>query len=150
LSCSDELCEYVFWNNPVPVVGVIVEHENEIILANNVAWPEDWFSIITGFLEKDETPEQCAVREVKEELNLESEKPEYVGMYSFFRFNQLIIAYHVMATGDIKLNEELRSYKRFGKDEVRPWDSETGYALRDWLKSQGLYDDSRGLMQFTR
>ncbi len=147
LSCAAEGCGYIFWDNPIPVVGAIVEHEGEIILANNVNWPEHWFSLITGFLEKDETPEQCVVREVKEELNLDSEKTEYVGLYSFFRLNQLIIAYHVRATGEIKLNEELRSYKRVKKDKVQPWDSETGHALRDWLISKGLYDESRGLMQ---
>lgn len=140
LVCSSSGCDYIFWDNPIPVVGVIVEHENDIILANNVSWPEHWYSIITGFLEKGETPENGVVREVKEELNLEVENITFVGTYSFFKFNQLILAYHVSAAGDIILNRELRDYKRIKKEKLKPWESETGYAVRDWLKQAGYAD----------
>ena len=138
LLCPTDTCEYVFWDNPIPVIGVIVEHENDIILANNVSWPIDWYSIITGFLEKGETPEEGVVREVKEELNLDVEKQSFVGIYSFFRLNQLIVAYHAIASGDIKLNEELSKYRRIKKEDLRPWQSETGRAVRDWLKQAGF------------
>ena len=49
--------------------------------------------------------------------------------------NQLIIAYHVVAEGEIKLNEELDDYKLFDKNKVRCWESGTGFALRDYIKS---------------
>lgn len=137
LLCASDNCDYVFWDNPTPVVGIIVEHDEDIILANNVGWPESWYSIITGFLEKGESPEQCGIREVKEELNLDVETISFVGVYSFLKFNQLIIAYHALANGDIKLNEELRAYKRIEKQQLRPWNSETGHAVRDWLAQSG-------------
>ena len=110
LQCTDqsEECGYVFWNNPTPVVAAIVEHEGDIILARNAAWPEGWFALITGFLEAGETPEEGVLREVKEELNLDGEIVEFVGLYEFHRMNQLIIAYHIRATGEIKLSEEDR------------------------------------------
>ncbi len=56
------------WDNPVPVVAAIVEHEGAVILARDRDWPEKMFRLVTGFLENDETPEQGVAREVKEEL----------------------------------------------------------------------------------
>lgn len=133
LVCIAPGCDYIFWDNPVPVVAAIVEHEGCILLANNKGWPEHWFSIITGFLEKGETPEQAVVREVREELGIDSIVETLVGLYPFEKLNQLIIAYHVSGSGEIRLGDELRSYKRIEKDKLKPWDTATGYAVRDWL-----------------
>lgn len=131
-------CGYVHWDNPVPVVAAIVEHEGEIILARNVAWPGNFFALITGYLEKnDPSPEIGVQREVKEELNLDAQKVTFVGHYPFARQNQLIIAYHVVATGEIKLNEELAEYRRVAPANAQYWPAATGLALRDWLISQG-------------
>ena len=84
--CPDtEACGYVYWNNPVPVVGAIVEHDGDIILARNASWPPEWYALITGFLEKGESAEQGILREIKEELNLEAEIVEFVGVFDFFK-----------------------------------------------------------------
>src|SRR5205085_5502656 len=39
-------CAYVQWRNPVPVVGALVEHEGDIVLARNVAWPDKFFALV--------------------------------------------------------------------------------------------------------
>jgi alkylated DNA nucleotide flippase Atl1/ADP-ribose pyrophosphatase YjhB (NUDIX family) len=137
LICSSSECEFVHWNNPIPVTAIIVEHNDKIILANNFNWPEHIYSIITGFLEKGESPEQGAIREVEEELGLIADSIELVGAYTFFRMNQIILGYYACASGTVKLNDELRSYKHVKKEDLKTWDSGTGYALRDWLHSQG-------------
>lgn len=51
--------------------------------------------------------------------------------------NQIIIAYHTVARGEIKLSPELVEYRTYPPDEVRCWPAGTGYALADWLKSRG-------------
>ncbi|MBI3234684.1 MAG: zinc ribbon domain-containing protein, partial [Bacteroidetes bacterium] len=56
LCCIDTSCGFIYWNNPIPVVGIVVETEDGIVLAHNKLAPEGIFSIITGFLEADETP----------------------------------------------------------------------------------------------
>jgi NADH pyrophosphatase NudC (nudix superfamily) len=126
-------CGFVHWDNPVPVVAAIVEHEGGVILARNRDWPEKMFGLITGFLEKGETPEAAVAREVKEELSLEALATDFVGLYPFERRNELIIAYHVPAAGEIRLNEELIDYRRIAPEKLRPWEFGTGLALRDWL-----------------
>jgi len=134
LACA---CGYVHWDNPVPVVAAIVEHEGAVILARNRDWPEKMFGLITGFLEKGETPEVAVAREVNEELSLDALATHFVGLYPFERRNELIIAYHVPATGTVRLNEELADYRRIAPEKLRPWDFGTGLALRDWLARRG-------------
>jgi len=129
----------VHWENPTPVVAAIVEHEGAIILARNRAWPMKFYGLITGFLEKeDSSPDEAARREVKEELGLDAIGSSFVGHYPFPRMNQIIIAYHVPANGEIVLSEELVEYKRIDFDKARYWPGGTGFALRDWLRTRGL------------
>ena len=126
-------CDFVYWDNPVPVVAAIVEHEGKVILTRNKGWPEKWLGIVAGFLEKGETPEDGVLREVREELGLEGEIVAFVGHYAFEMRNQIIFAYHVRIDGEITLGEELEAIKSLPPEEVRPWDIGTGPALKDWL-----------------
>lgn len=139
LACIADNCDYVVWGNPTPVVAGIVEYEGKIVMAHNVAWPKEFFSVITGFLEKGEDPAEAMIRETKEELNLDVHSSSLVGAYGFAQMNQVIIAYHLLATGEIKLNEELDAYKLMEKREIRPWDMGTGLALKDYLNSLNLH-----------
>lgn len=139
IACSN--CNFVHYNNPTPVVAAIVEYGTEVLLARNKMWPPNWFGLITGFLEAGESPEEGIIREVKEELNLEGEVVELVGIYPFFRMNQIIIAYHVKARGEIRLNEELDEYKLYAPESVRPWGSGTGDAVKDWLAKRGIFNE---------
>lgn len=136
--CCPE-CDYVFWDNPTPVVAAIVEYDNRLLLARNAAWPEGMFGLITGFLEPCEEPADGVVREVAEETALGATINCFVGAYGFARKNQLLLAYHVHAGGQIRLNEELIDYRLIEKHEARYWPGGTGLAVRDWLRGQG-YD----------
>jgi NAD+ diphosphatase len=137
-SCPDTDCGFVHWENPTPVVAAVVEHEGHVILARNRAWPVPFYALITGFLEKtDPSPEEAIAREVQEELSLQATGVNFIGHYAFPRMNQIIIAYHVPATGTIVLNEELVDYKRIEPAKARYWPASTGLALRDWLLKQG-------------
>jgi NAD+ diphosphatase len=139
LRCPDASCGFVHWDNPVPVVAAIVEHQGEIILARNRMWPPKMFALITGFLEKDDPdPASGVLREVEEELGLKGKVNEFVGHYPFPRMNQIIIAYHVIADGEIVLGEELVEYRRVAPEKLRPWPAATGLALRDWMLRRGL------------
>jgi NAD+ diphosphatase len=139
LACPKPGCAYVHWDNPVPVVAAVVEHGDGVILARNRDWPVKFYGLITGFLERDETPEHAVLREVDEELGLHAtQTPAFIGHYSFTRMNQLIIAYHVRGEGEVRLGEELVDYRCIPLHKLRPWPMGTGYALRDWLRSRGI------------
>lgn len=138
LGCVTPRCGFVHWDNPTPVVAAIVEYQGKVVLARNAAWPVNWYALITGFLERDEDPRDGVMREVKEELGLDAQGATFLGHYEFRRQNQILLAYHVPATGTIRLNEELVDYKLEALDQAQYWEAGTGYALRDWLRSKGF------------
>ena len=131
-------CGWVHWDNPTPVVAAVVEFDGRVLLARNRAWPEKMFALITGFLERDEHPRDAIIREVREETALVASQATLIGVYDFARMNQVIIAYHVPATGTVQLSEELADYRLIEPEKVRPWPQATGQALADWLRARGL------------
>lgn len=138
LACESETCNYVFWDNPLPVVAALVEHGGYVLLARNKTWPPKMYGLITGFLEKKESPEEAVLREVKEELGLDAEIVGLIGLYPFFEKNELIIAYHVSSQGEIIMGEELAEVKAVLPEKLKPWAFGTGFAVRDWLKKRGI------------
>ena len=138
LACPAANCGYVHWGNPTPAVGAIVEHEGEIILARNTGWPPGFFALVTGYLEAREDPLRAVAREVKEELDLDVVETNLVGNYIFERKNEIMLCYHVVATGAVKLGAELAEYRRYKPAELRPWKRATGLAVADWMRSRGL------------
>jgi len=133
-------CDFTHWNNPTPVLAAVVEcvdRDGRLLLARNAAWTHRMFALITGFMEAGETPEAGIAREVAEETNLTVDAVSLIGVYDFQRMNQVIIAYHAAARGEIRLSPELAEYKLFAPADVRCWPAGTGYALADWLRSRG-------------
>ena len=135
-------CAWTHWNNPVPVLAAILElvdREGRLLLARNAAWQGRMFGLITGFMEAGESPQDGILREVAEETGLTVEDvPTLVGVYDFQRMNQLIVAFHLRARGDVRLSPELAEYKLFRPTEVRCWRAGTGFALADWLTARGV------------
>jgi NADH pyrophosphatase NudC (nudix superfamily) len=142
-SCPDAACGFVHWNNPTPVVAAIVEHEGAVLLARGRGWPEKMFALITGFLEADETPEEGVLRELREETGLDGEIVSFVGAYPFTVRNELILAFHVRASGRITLSDELEATKHIPFEKLRPWPLGTGLAVRDWIARGGLVPERR-------
>jgi NADH pyrophosphatase NudC (nudix superfamily) len=133
-------CQWTHWNNPTPVLAAIVEcadRDGQLLLARNATWTHRMFALITGFMEAGETPEDGIAREVLEETALEALSVKLVGVYDFQRMNQVIIAYHVLARGEVRLSPELAEYKLFRPEDVVCWPAGTGYALADWLRGKG-------------
>ena len=133
-------CGWTHWNNPVPVLAAVIEcsdRDGQLLLARNAAWKGRMFGLITGFMEAGETPEEGIVREVAEETSLQVDALKLIGVYDFQRMNQLIVAYHATAHGEIVLSPELSEYKLFSPERVMCWRAGTGIALADWLRSRG-------------
>jgi NADH pyrophosphatase NudC (nudix superfamily) len=135
--CTAEGCGEITYLSPVPVVAAIVEREGKVVLVRGHGWPESWYGLVTGFLEPEESPEAAARREVAEELGLAVSEARLIGAYPFARMNQVIIAYHTPASGEIVLDKvELAGFKEVPVEKLRPWDFGTGAAVRDFLASR--------------
>jgi NAD+ diphosphatase len=131
-------CDYTHWNNPTPVLAAIVQVGEHILLARNAAWQNRMFGLITGFMEAGETPAEGIRREIQEETSLTARSLTLVGVHDFQRMNQVIITYHAVAEGEIRLSPELVEYKLLRPDQVKCWQAGTGLALADWLRGRGI------------
>lgn len=77
-------CGYVQYQNPVPGVGVLIEHEGKLALIRRGHPPhQGQWALPAGFIEADESVEHAAVREAHEETGLNIELDELFGVYSF-------------------------------------------------------------------
>ena len=133
-------CGYTHWNNPTPVLAAVIEladRNGQLLLARNAAWSGRMFGLVTGFMEAGESPQEGVAREVAEETALAVDSLAIIGVYDFQRMNQVIIAYHAVAHGEIVLSPELAEYRLFRPEAVRCWRAGTGYALADWLTARG-------------
>ena len=134
-------CGFTHWNNPTPVLAAVIEcvdRQGQVLLARNAAWPGRFFGLITGFMEAGETPEDGIRREVAEETSLQVDALNLLGVWDFQRMNQVIIAYHAQARGEIVLSPELAEYKLLKPEDVRCWPAGTGQAMATWLRSRGI------------
>lgn len=122
LACSSSSCEFVHWNNPIPVVAGLVQWADGYLLARNASWPAEMFSVLTGFLEEGESPEAAVVREIREELGVETESMEFIGHFALPKLNQLIIAYVLRTTGALALDHEIVEVKIVSSDELASFD----------------------------
>ena len=122
LACQNDPCGFVHWDNPVPVVAALVLYHDHYLIARHAGWPKGLFSLITGYLERNETPEQAVVREVAEELGLLSQVKRHIGNYSFMKKNQLILAYEVVASGTLAVNHELVELQHLSPTELADYD----------------------------
>ncbi len=77
-------CGYVLYQNPVPGVGVLVEMDDGVVMIRRGHSPHQGkWALPAGYVEADESLEEAAVRECKEETNLDIELVELFGVDSF-------------------------------------------------------------------
>src|SRR5512141_1202907 len=78
------VCGYVQYENPVPGVGILIEHDDQLVLVQRDRPPRagEW-ALPSGFIEADESVENAAMREALEETGLKIELLELFGVYSF-------------------------------------------------------------------
>lgn len=82
LMCPD--CGFVLYQNPVPGAGVLVETEGGVVLIRRGHEPHKGrWALPSGFIEADESTEEAAIRECKEETGLDVELVELFGVDSF-------------------------------------------------------------------
>jgi len=134
-------CQWTHWNNPTPVLAAVIEladREGQVLLARNAAWSGKMFALITGFMEAGESPQEGVAREIMEETNLTVDELHLIGVYDFQRMNQVIVAYHAVARGEIVLSPELVEYRLYRPQDIKCWRAGTGYAVADWLTARGI------------
>ncbi len=95
------------------------------------------YSLLTGYLERNESPEEAVEREVKEELGLDGKVREFIGCYSFIEKNQVILAHWVVASGELKIGDEIAEVRLLSREELSRWSfgrfALTSAIVKRWL-----------------
>jgi ADP-ribose pyrophosphatase YjhB (NUDIX family) len=134
---------HILYVNPKLIVGVIPERRGRVLLMRRAIEPRcGTWTFPGGFMEIDETVEECAVREAQEEVGVEVRITELVGVYSRpapLAPGIVSIVYRGRITaGEVKTGREALEARWFRPEEI-PWDDlayeTTRWALQDWLKS---------------
>ena len=76
-------CDFVFYRDPKPVAGVLAFKDEKLLLIQRGNEPKlGLWSFPTGYVDIGDTPAETAVREAKEEADVDIELDELLGVYS--------------------------------------------------------------------
>jgi NAD+ diphosphatase len=86
-------CNLLAYPRISPAVMVLISRGDELLLARSHHFKPDIFSALAGFVEAGETLEQCAVREVREEVGIEITNLRYFRSQSWPFPDSLMVAF---------------------------------------------------------
>ncbi len=112
-------CGHVSYPHVTPAILVLVYDGERVLLTHKPGWDKR-YSCIAGFTEPGETLEECAQREIYEEVGLEVTDVEYIGSQSWPFPHQLMVGFVARyVSGEIRIEEqELDDAKWFPIDEL--------------------------------
>lgn len=115
-------CGFVDYRNPKIVVGAVVRHEGRILLCRRAIEPRSGFwTIPAGYLELNETPEDGACREVREEAGATLVIERLLAVYAVPRISQVQLIYRAkLAEPAIAAGVESLEVRLFDWNEI-PW-----------------------------
>lgn len=95
-------CRLIAYPRISPAVMVLIRRGSELLLARSPHFKPGVFSALAGFVEPGETLEQCAIREVREEVGVEITNLRYFQSQPWPFPNSLMLAFFAdYVSGDI-------------------------------------------------
>jgi len=118
-----DTCGFVAYENPKIVVGSVVRHDGKILLCKRAIEPRKGFwTIPAGYLELNETPEDGARREAREEAEAALTIERLLAVYAVPRISQVQLIYRArLAETTIAAGPESQAVDLFAFDAI-PWD----------------------------
>lgn len=99
-------CGELYYPRLSPVAMILIRRGRDLLLARSPRFPPGMYSALAGFVEPGETLEQCAAREVQEEVGLEIANLRYFASQSWPFPHSLMIAFTAEhAGGEIRLGD---------------------------------------------
>ena len=135
-------CEHVVYLDPKVAVGTIIRMEDDrIILVRRAIEPGFGKWVFPGgYVDRGEAVEHAAVREVREETNLDVETTGLLGVYSSNGSPVALVAYAARVTGGVlRAGDEAQDARFFPVDALPelpfPHDDQI---LKDWREKKQL------------
>lgn len=115
-----ENCGYITYPQVCPAIIVGVRKGDKILLANNKNFPKGLYSNVAGFVDVNETLEDCVKREVLEEVNIRVKNIKYFSSQPWPYPNSIMIGFIAdYESGDIKVDgKEIVHAGWYSKDNL--------------------------------
>jgi len=116
-------CDFIDYKNPKIVVGSVVRHDGKILLCRRAIDPrKGYWTIPAGYMELNETPEDGAKREAREEANADLNLSSLLAVYSVTRLSQVQLIYRAtLNSPGFSAGPESLEVDLFTWDEI-PWE----------------------------
>ena len=126
--CED--CGLVSYPRISPSMIVLVQKDDQILLARNARFPRPFYSILAGFMEPGETLYECVAREVYEEVKLKVRNIRfYDSQYWPMSGSLMLGCFAEYASGEIQIDEtELSHAAWFSVNALPPIPSKRSIA----------------------
>ena len=131
-------CAFVFFLDPKVAAGVVFSYDGGVLLVQRAIHPSYGKWVFPGgYVDRGETLESAALREVREESGLVVRLTRLLGVYSFPDNPVIVVAYAGDVTGgSLTIDDESLAVRSFPPAEI-PWDQlafpSTVQALRHYL-----------------
>ncbi len=118
LVCPD--CEYVAYENPKVVVGVVATWEDKLLMCKRAIEPRlGYWTLPAGFMEMGESPQEGAAREAWEEAYARLEIIDLLAVYSLSHIGQLQLFYRArLLSPDVSVGPESEDVGLFAFDRL--------------------------------
>jgi ADP-ribose pyrophosphatase YjhB (NUDIX family) len=116
-------CNHVVYDNPKIVVGSVVLHEGKVLLCRRAIEPrKGYWTVPAGYMELNETPQEGAIREAREEANAYLVLGDLLAVYTIKHLSQVQMIYRAtLAAPEFSAGPESLDVRLFSFDEI-PWD----------------------------
>lgn len=140
-------CQFIYYLSPTVAAGTLVEETGRIVLVKRKVDPRaGYWGLPAGYMEADESAEDAAIRETREEAGLDVALDDLLGVYSYgdeFHRRGVLILYaaHVVG-GELRAGDDASEAAFFAPHEL-PSDDQIAFrthrqALRDWRRARAV------------
>jgi ADP-ribose pyrophosphatase YjhB (NUDIX family) len=134
-----QVCSFIFYQDPKVVAGTIFTIDGGIVLLKRGVEPAlgKWV-FPGGYVDRGESVQDAAIRETKEESQVDVVLGPLLNVYSYPRSPNVIVVYTAeISAGELGAGDESLEAATFAADAI-PWGelafSSTKDALRDYLR----------------
>jgi 8-oxo-dGTP diphosphatase len=132
-------CSFIFYQDPKVVAGTIFTLGGRIVLLKRGVEPAIGKWVFPGgYVDRGESVHEAAIRETKEESQMDVKLGPLLNVYSYPRSPNIIVVYVAEAVGgELAAGDESVEAKVFAQEEI-PWNDlafdSTKDALKDYIK----------------
>ena len=117
-------CDFIFYQNPIPAAAAVIIHHGKVCLVNRKIAPgAGCWAFPAGYMELNESIEDCAVREALEETNLNVRIIRLLDVKSAYEIQnepQVVVAFYLCeyVSGELQAGDDAAAAAFFSFEKL--------------------------------